>query len=194
MGVKTSFDLLLRRAVDLFRKGGEFHPAELADALEKEAEKGKKKLVRGTYAPNIYRVRLSREDFADVRPLLEPLTAQLEQHLVETIRKKKHLLLAQGVRVDIGVDQGLKRNQATVDSRIERQPGFVEAAAESTAAAPAPPMEVAASVPPSQPQLFVEPAIEPSTAPAKSKVKPVPAPRRKPEPQVDPRKTILIDP
>lgn len=191
MGVKTSFDLLLRRAVDLFRKGGEFHPAELADALEKEAEKGKKKLVRGTYAPNIYRVRLSREDFADVRPLLEALAAQLEQHLVETIRKKKHLLLAQGVRVEIAVDQGLKRNQATIDSRIERQPGFVEAAIEVATTAPALPVvpPVTASV-----ETPMTAAVWARATPAKPKVKPVPAPRRKLVPPVDPRKTIMIDP
>lgn len=191
MGVKTSFDLLLRRAVDLFRNGGEFHPAELAAALEKEAEKGKKRLVRGTYAPNIYRVRLSREDFADVRPLIEALTTQLEQHLFETIRKKKHLLLASGVRVEISVDQGLKRNQATVDSRIERQPGFVETpfdAGSSPAVPSVGPAATASAAPP------VAATVERVAVSAKPKVKPVPAPRRRPVPPVDPRKTIIIDP
>jgi hypothetical protein len=82
-------------------------PAELAKAIGKEAERGRKVGVGKVYAPTLYNVLLSSEDDANLGGFADTLAGELETYLVGWARERSYVLAARPV-VRFLVDKELK--------------------------------------------------------------------------------------
>jgi hypothetical protein len=82
-------------------------PAELAKALGKEVERGRKVGVGKVYAPTLYNVLLSPEDDDNLGLFADTLAGELETYLVGYARERSYVLAARPV-VRFIVDPELK--------------------------------------------------------------------------------------
>jgi len=82
-------------------------PAELAKALGKEADRGRKVGVGKVYAPTLYNVLLSPEDDDNLGGFADTLAGELETYLVGYARERSYTLAARPV-VRFIVDPDLK--------------------------------------------------------------------------------------
>jgi len=82
-------------------------PAELAKAIGKEAERGRKVGVGKVYAPTLYNVLLSPEDDQNLGGFADTLAGELETYLVGYARERSYVLAARPI-VRFIVDPELK--------------------------------------------------------------------------------------
>lgn len=110
MSLLSDFEDRVGRAVEggfarVFRSP--VQPAELAKALGKEAERGRKVGVGKVYAPTLYNVLLSPEDDDNLGGFADTLAGELETYLVGYARERSYVLAARPI-VRFIVDSELK--------------------------------------------------------------------------------------
>lgn len=110
MSLLSDFEDRVGRAVEdgfarVFRSP--VQPAELAKALGKEADRGRKVGVGKVYAPTLYNVLLSPEDDDNLGGFADTLAGELETYLVGYARERSYTLAARPV-VRFIVDPELK--------------------------------------------------------------------------------------
>lgn len=120
MGVRTSLGVLRERVTDLVRPGREFDPDSLARRIERELEKGARRLRDATYAPNLYRIRLNQDDRAALGSLEEMLREQLAGFLRAVIRRRGYRTTTPEIAVEIIADPKLRPNEAVVECLMVR--------------------------------------------------------------------------
>ncbi len=97
MSLLSDFEDRVGRAVEggfarVFRSP--VQPAELAKALAKEVERGRKVGVGKVYAPTLYNVLLSPEDDSSLGGFADTLAGELETYLVGYARERSYVLAA----------------------------------------------------------------------------------------------------
>lgn len=98
----------------MLRKSG-LRPEDLLKALKKQAEARKKHFAGKTVVPDTYTLRLGKEDFRELRPILQSLEAELRQELEQYCRKRNYGLQPSGVRLTLALDRNLENGEIGLD-------------------------------------------------------------------------------
>ncbi|SDD37105.1 FHA domain-containing protein [Geodermatophilus telluris] len=156
MGVLQRFERRLEGMVGfafarIFK--GKVHPAEIAKALQREADEQRSVLGEGrVLAPNVYDVRLGRTDYDNLAEWSEQLAAQLADMVSEHIDDEGWQVFGE-VQVRLERDDELPTGVFEVSSHVAdpARPGTRGDAAPPLAPPPAPPATGAGGVPPLPP-------------------------------------------
>ncbi|SFP68226.1 FHA domain-containing protein [Geodermatophilus dictyosporus] len=158
MGVLQRFERRLEGMVGfafarIFK--GKVHPAEIAKALQREADEQRSVLGEGrVLAPNVYDVRLGRTDYENLAEWSEQLAAQLADMVSEHIDDEGWQVFGE-VQVRLERDDELPTGVFEVSSHVAdpARPGTRGDAPPSSPLAPppAPPMTGSGAVPPLPP-------------------------------------------
>lgn len=96
-------------------------PVEIARRLVKEMDDNRRQVLRNTYAPNVFDVYLSRDDFRQFRDLQAALAAELGEYLTEHARRNGYTLPTRP-RVTIQMDKDLELGSFGIATRLDQQP------------------------------------------------------------------------
>lgn len=140
MSLLSDFEDRVGRAVEggfarVFRSP--VQPAELAKALGKEAERGRKVGVGKVYAPTLYNVLLSPEDDDKLGGFADTLAGELETYLVGYARERSYVLAARPI-VRFIVDSDLKLGSFDVIGELLSPDELAEEIGEEFGPAPDP--------------------------------------------------------
>ncbi|MGY1735974.1 FhaA domain-containing protein [Geodermatophilus sp. SYSU D00684] len=153
MGVLQRFERRLEGMVGfafarIFK--GKVHPAEIAKALQREADEQKSVMGEGrVLAPNVYDVRLGPTDYDNLAEWSGQLASELADMVSEHIDDEGWQVFGQ-VQVRLERDDALPTGVFEVSSHVA-DPARPGSRADSAAVPPAPPLHGSGAVPPLPP-------------------------------------------
>ncbi|MGJ9426459.1 FhaA domain-containing protein [Nesterenkonia halotolerans] len=148
-------------------RGGSLGPVEIATAVRRHMDRESKTVAEGhSLAPNLYKIRLAEEDFAEAKKYGVTLAEELCEEILRHAESQGYTLLGP-VRATFVKNTELKRGQLSIESRTDKdaQSSPVAPQASSPAAGPS------AGAP--LPSTMAQPTVPSRPAPA-----PAPAPER----------------
>ncbi|MBE1514940.1 FhaA domain-containing protein [Nesterenkonia halotolerans] len=148
-------------------RGGSLGPVEIATAVRRHMDRESKTVAEGhSLAPNLYKIRLAEEDFAEAKKYGVTLAEELCEEILRHAESQGYTLLGP-VRATFVKNTELKRGQLSIESRTDQdaQSSPVAPQASSPAAGPS------AGAP--LPSTMAQPTVPSRPAPA-----PAPAPER----------------
>ncbi|MEX5721657.1 FhaA domain-containing protein [Geodermatophilus maliterrae] len=153
MGVLQRFERRLEGMVGfafarIFK--GKVHPAEIAKALQREADEQRSVLGEGrVLAPNVYDVKLGSTDYENLAEWSGQLAAELADMVAEHIEAEGWQVFSE-VQVRLERDEDLPTGVFEVSSHVA-DPARPASRADAAAVPPAPPMTGSGAVPPLPP-------------------------------------------
>ncbi|WP_010525568.1 DUF3662 and FHA domain-containing protein [Nesterenkonia sp. F] len=149
-------------------RGGSLGPVEIATAVRRHMDRESFTMSQGrSFVPNIYRIRLSAEDFAEARRYGVALAEELCEEIIRHADSQGYTLLGP-VKATFVKNLDLKRGQLGIESQTDQDAD--DAGQESDAGSvggsrPAPPAPAPAAPQPSQPAARPAPSPQDDLAP-----------------------------
>ncbi|GAA1141145.1 FhaA domain-containing protein [Nesterenkonia lutea] len=150
-------------------RGGSLGPVEIATAVRRHMDRESKTVAEGhSLAPNLYKIRLAEEDFAEAKKYGVTLAEELCEEILRHAESQGYTLLGP-VKATFVKNTELKRGQLSIESRTDKD-------AQSSPVAPQPSSPAAGpSAGAPLPATMAQPKVAPRPAPAPA---PAPAPER----------------
>nr|WP_304413979.1 DUF3662 and FHA domain-containing protein [Nesterenkonia sp. Act20] len=148
-------------------RGGSLGPVEIATAVRRHMDRESKTVAEGqSLAPNLYKIRLAEEDFAEAKKYGVTLAEELCEEILRHAESQGYTLLGP-VRATFVKNTELKRGQLSIESRTDKDAASSPVAPQASSPAAGP----SAGAP--LPSTMAQPAVASRPAPA-----PAPAPER----------------
>lgn len=120
MDIMTKLEDLIGEPLEaLFHNARELDPLELERILLRTVVRMRKRLIGKTVVPNVYQLRVSREDHRALDALLDEIHIQLAQSLRELVDQRKFGLVG-SLAVTVVPDSSIGRGKAAVSARYVR--------------------------------------------------------------------------
>lgn len=125
MGFFSELEGNLEKYIEGFFKdkfgSGSLQPVEVAKKLAREMRDRRQAGVQGIYVPNRFEVYLGPQDFDAFKPLVDRLSTEMKQYLIDKADEKKYILPGP-VSVIFKVDQRLARGKFKIESFFDSVP------------------------------------------------------------------------
>ncbi|MDS2174249.1 DUF3662 and FHA domain-containing protein [Nesterenkonia sp. CL21] len=158
-------------------RGGSLGPVEIATAVRRHMDRESFTMSQGrSFVPNVYRIRLSEEDFAAARKYGVALAEELCEEIIRHADSQGYTLLGP-VKATFVKNTDLKRGQLGIESQTEKDAGQAPSSqAPAGQAAPAAPSAPSAPQAPAAPEArdiaptVAQPAVPAQAPPAQAPV------------------------
>lgn len=155
-------------------RGGSLGPVEIATAVRRHMDRESFTMSQGrSFVPNVYRIRLSEDDFAAARKYGVALAEELCEEIIRHADSQGYTLLGP-VKATFVKNTDLKRGQLGIESQTEKDAGHAPEApaapSASSAPRPAPAPPAPAPAPAPAPVEDIAPTVAQPAVPARTPV------------------------
>ncbi|MCD4678719.1 MAG: DUF3662 domain-containing protein [Desulfobacula sp.] len=131
MGLLTKIEEVIAKPLEIFHTKKGFQPVDVCRLALKCMERGAKKGINKTYAPNLFRVYLNKSDYREYRPFIDVICSDIKGELRRVIEERDYLLAGE-LSVEIFEDSALLSGLPKVEGLMqgEEEPRSIITASE----------------------------------------------------------------